>query len=162
MGLLDRSAHIINWNFASDDWHSPKAENDLHAGGRFVYRKEAKDGSFGFDFSGSYDLVEEAVLIEYTMDDDRKAIIKFIAENDMTRIVESFQAEQTNSLELQRNGRQTIQYPTIPAICRCIYSSVSVPQCPIPLHANSKLYALNLSPNGTLAILSQLTPQFVV
>ena len=100
--------HIINWNFASDDWHSPNAENDLHSGGRFVYRMEAKDGSFGFDFTGTYDIVEEGVLIEYTMDDGRKATIKFIAENDTTRIVESFQAEQTNSLELQQNGWQAI------------------------------------------------------
>ncbi len=59
--------HITQWNFASDEWHSPSAENDLRTGGKFSYRMEAKDGSFGFDFHGVYDEVREHELIEYTL-----------------------------------------------------------------------------------------------
>ncbi len=47
--------HIVQWNNASDDWHTPRAENDLRTGGKFFSRMEAKDGSSGFDFSGVYD-----------------------------------------------------------------------------------------------------------
>ena len=54
-----KPGHIVKWNNASDDWHTPKAENDLRTGGNFNYRMEAKDGSFGFDFGGVYDEVTE-------------------------------------------------------------------------------------------------------
>jgi uncharacterized protein YndB with AHSA1/START domain len=67
--------HIIKWNDASDDWHTPRAENDLRVGGSFVYRMEAKDGSFGFDFGGIYDAVTPGKYIEYTIDDGRKVKI---------------------------------------------------------------------------------------
>src|ERR1700738_1318072 len=70
--------HITQWNQASEDWHSPRAENDLRTGGRFLVRMEAKDGSFGFDFGGVYDHVENLKLIEYTMGDGRKVQVKFI------------------------------------------------------------------------------------
>ncbi|MFI5131757.1 MAG: SRPBCC domain-containing protein, partial [Chitinophagales bacterium] len=63
--------HITQWNSASDDWHTPHAENDLRPGGRFLSRMEAKDGSFGFDFGGAYDAVRKNEFIEYTMDDGR-------------------------------------------------------------------------------------------
>ena len=69
--------HITKWNFASDEWHSPAAENDLRPGGKFSYRMEAKDESFGFDFGGVYDAVEEHKLIEYTIGDGRKVKIVF-------------------------------------------------------------------------------------
>ena len=71
--------HIIQWNNASEDWHTPHAENDLKEGGRFMSRMEAKDGSFGFDFGGTYTLVETNKQIEYTLDDDRKVSIHFIS-----------------------------------------------------------------------------------
>ena len=61
--------HIIKWNNASDDWHTPKAENDLREGGKFLSRMEAKDGSFGFDFGGVYDVVKNNEYIEYTLGD---------------------------------------------------------------------------------------------
>jgi uncharacterized protein YndB with AHSA1/START domain len=100
--------HIVNWCHASDDWHAPAAENDMRTGGRFKTTMAAKDGSFSFDFGGVYTEVIENENIKYTMDDDRKAIITFIREEEKTFIEESFEAENTNSLELQRGGWQAI------------------------------------------------------
>jgi uncharacterized protein YndB with AHSA1/START domain len=100
--------HITQWNAASDDWHSPKAENDLRAGGCFVFRMEAKDGSLGFDFSGTYDKVESLKRIEYTIDDNRKVRIEFAQEGQVTQITEQFEAESHNPPELQQTGWQAI------------------------------------------------------
>jgi uncharacterized protein YndB with AHSA1/START domain len=100
--------HITQWNNASPDWHTPKAENDLRPGGKFLSRMEAKDGSFGFDFWGVYDKVEKYKLIEYTLGDNRKASITFSAEEEQTKLVETFEAENENSAELQRFGWQSI------------------------------------------------------
>ena len=100
--------HIVKWNNASDDWHTPWAENDLRAGGRFVSRMEAKDGSFGFDFGGVYDAVTENEYIENTLDDGRKVKIFFTAQGNYTRVEESFEPENINSLELQKGGWQAI------------------------------------------------------
>ena len=63
--------HMTKWSHASDDWHTPYAENDLRVGGKFVARMEAKDGSFGFDFGGVYDEVKLHEVIAYTMEDGR-------------------------------------------------------------------------------------------
>lgn len=71
--------HITEWNTASDDWHTPLSKNDLRVGGRFLSRMEAKDGSFGFNFSGTYDEVVLNTVIAYTLDDDRKVRITFTA-----------------------------------------------------------------------------------
>jgi len=100
--------HVKNWNNASDDWHTPRAENDLQVGGNFVYRMEAKDGSFGFDFGGTYDAVNENEYLEYTIGDGRKVKISFIPQATSTKVVETFEAETTNSVELQRTGWQSI------------------------------------------------------
>ena len=100
--------HIKQWNFASNDWHAPKAENDLRAGGKFLSRMEAKDGSFGFDFWGVYDEVKENELITYTMGDGRKAKISFINEGNAAKVIETFEAENENSIELQQYGWQAI------------------------------------------------------
>ena len=99
---------IVKWNNASDDWHTPKAENDLIKGGKFLSRMEAKDGSVGFDFWGIYTEVKTNKLIEYTMGDGRKVKIEFTAHANETSIVESFEAETANSIEMQRNGWQAI------------------------------------------------------
>lgn len=101
--------HITKWNNASDDWHSPQAENDLRVGGKFITRMEAKDGSAGFDFGGTYDEVKEYELIAYTMDDNRKVKITFSQHNDEeVKVVETFDPESENSMEMQRDGWQAI------------------------------------------------------
>lgn len=101
-------AHITKWNNASEDWHTPSAENDLRTGGRFSARMEAKDGSMGFDFGGVYTHVKEHELIAYTLDDDRKVTISFTSTGATTTVTESFEAEDENSIELQKGGWQSI------------------------------------------------------
>jgi uncharacterized protein YndB with AHSA1/START domain len=102
--------HITKWAFASDDWEAPSAENDLRVGGKFKTVMAAKDGSSKFDLTGTYTKVEENKLIEYTMDGDdaREVSTQFVSDGDSTRIIESFQAENVNSIEMQKNGWQTI------------------------------------------------------
>ncbi|MEO6287340.1 MAG: SRPBCC family protein [Dyadobacter sp.] len=100
--------HIVKWNSASDDWHTTKAENDLRTGGAFSSRMEAKDGSFGFDFGGVYDEVKEHELITYTLGDERKVEIHFKDLGGKTLVTESFDAEGTNPVEMQRSGWQAI------------------------------------------------------
>jgi uncharacterized protein YndB with AHSA1/START domain len=100
--------HITHWNFASDDWECPSAENDLRIGGRFTAVMAAKDGSTKFDFGGTYDAVEPNALIEYTMDDGRKVRVAFESDGEKTNIVESFDPETENTEELQRAGWQAI------------------------------------------------------
>jgi uncharacterized protein YndB with AHSA1/START domain len=100
--------HIVHWNNASDDWHTPRAQNDLKEGGTFVYRMEARDGSFGFDFGGSYDKVRIGESIAYTIGDGRKVEISFTSNGNETKVVESFEAESINSIEQQHAGWQAI------------------------------------------------------
>jgi uncharacterized protein YndB with AHSA1/START domain len=100
--------HITQWNNASEDWHTPRAQNDLRVGGNFVCRMEAKDGSFGFDFGGVYDAVTTNEYIEYTLGDGRKVKITFDGNGNATKVTESFEAEEMNSIELQKSGWQAI------------------------------------------------------
>lgn len=100
--------HITKWNNASDDWHTPWAKNDLRVGGNFSSRMEAKDGSFGFEFGGVYDVVTKNEYIEYTLGDGRKVKVSFKTEGDTTRVIESFDAENTHPVEMQRSGWQAI------------------------------------------------------
>jgi len=99
---------IVKWNHASDDWHTPRAENDLRTGGSFLWRMEAKDGSFGFDFCGRYDHIVTGQLIEITLGDERKVKITFLGDGQNTKVVETFDAESENTLELQQFGWQAI------------------------------------------------------
>ena len=100
--------HITRWNNASEDWHTPHAENDLRKGGRFLSRMEARDGSVGFDFGGVYDQVKENELIEYTIDDGRKVRIEFSDDGDHATVTETFDPETTHPLEMQQGGWQAI------------------------------------------------------
>ncbi len=100
--------HIIQWNNASDDWHTPHAENDLREGGKFVSRMEAKDGSIGFDFGGTYTTVINQKEIAYTMDDGRTVQIIFTDNDGITHVSETFDPETENSRELQQQGWQAI------------------------------------------------------
>ena len=100
--------HITQWNNASNDWHTPKATNDLRKDGTFNYRMEAKDNSFGFDFEGRYTDIKTNELIEYVISDGRKVQILFEALNDETHITETFEAEEVHPVELQQDGWQAI------------------------------------------------------
>ncbi|MBL7837005.1 MAG: SRPBCC family protein [Bacteroidetes bacterium] len=100
--------HITKWNFATDDWQCPHAENDLRVGGRYLARMEAKDGSFGFDFEATYDEVSPVSKLVYTMTDGRKCSVTFSYENNQTKVVTTFDAESENPPEMQQQGWQMI------------------------------------------------------
>ena len=99
---------IKQWNAASDDWHTTRSSVDLRVGGKFSSRMEAKDGSFGFDFAGTYTKVEPHKLIEFSMGDQRAVIVEFIAGKADVTVRETFDSEPTHSLEQQRQGWQAI------------------------------------------------------
>jgi uncharacterized protein YndB with AHSA1/START domain len=100
-------ADIVQWNAASDDWHTTKAEVDLREGGLFSSRMEAKDGSFGFDFAGTYTKIIPLQLIEYAFG-DRSCRVEFIDKGQVTTVRVEFEAEEQNSVEMQRGGWQAI------------------------------------------------------
>ncbi|MBS4056747.1 MAG: SRPBCC domain-containing protein [Bacteroidales bacterium] len=99
---------IMGWNFASDTWHCPRAVNDFRTGGSFSWRMEAKDGSFGFDFEGVYDYINVPAEIRHTLADGRKVRLCFESSGSTTTVTETFEAENQNSQELQKNGWQAI------------------------------------------------------
>ena len=99
---------IKQWNAASDDWHTPRSTVDLREGGRFSSRMEAKDGSAGFDFEGTYTKVVPQKLIEYAMADGRKVQVQFSKRGNATHVKETFDAESENPAEMQRQGWQSI------------------------------------------------------
>jgi len=101
-------ASIKAWNQATEDWHTTRVENDLRQGGRFLSRMEAKDESFGFDFEGIYDEVKIHETIAYTLGDNRHVKIVFTQLGQQTRVDETFDAETTNPVEMQKNGWQAI------------------------------------------------------
>lgn len=100
-------ADIMQWNAASDDWHTPSATVDLREGGAFSSRMEARDGSMGFDFAGTYTKIVEHKLIAYAFG-DRMAEVEFTSDPKGTRVRVSFDPEQENSPEMQRQGWQSI------------------------------------------------------
>lgn len=101
-------ADILQWNAASADWHTTASTVDLRPGGTFSARMEAKDGSFGFDFAGTYTRVDAQRLIEYALGDSRTVTVEFLPDGDAVRIRETFDAEPTHSLEQQQQGWQAI------------------------------------------------------
>lgn len=100
--------HIVNWNFASDDWQTTTAINNLKVNEKFSYYMEAKDKSFGFNFSGTYSKIITNELIEIVLDDSRKVKVAFFGDETTTKIVQSFEAENENEAELQKTGWQNI------------------------------------------------------
>lgn len=100
--------HITKWSFASPDWHTPYAENDLREGGKFKSTMAAKDGSMSFDFEGEYTLVKTNEAIEYVMADGRKVEVSFNETPNGVEIIESFDPETQNPEEMQRGGWQAI------------------------------------------------------
>lgn len=104
----NKPEHITKWAFASDDWEAPKAENDLQVGGKFTTTMAAKDKSTSFDFSGIYSVVEENKRIEYDMEDGRHVKTEFTETPQGIKITQTFDPENENTEELQRNGWQAI------------------------------------------------------
>lgn len=101
-------AHITKWNNPNADWHTPHAENDLRTGGKFLSRMEAKDGSMGFDFAGTYTEVVPHQHIAYTLDDGRKVKITLKESDGATELIEVFDPESQNPVDMQREGWQAI------------------------------------------------------
>ena len=100
-------ADIKQWNAASDDWHTTKSEVDLRVGGAFSSRMEAKDGSMGFDFAGTYERIEKNKLIE-TKFGERGLLVEFTPTANGVEVRETFDAESTHPVEQQRQGWQSI------------------------------------------------------
>jgi uncharacterized protein YndB with AHSA1/START domain len=100
--------HIVHWNNASDDWHTPQASNDLQVGGKFVFTMAARDGSFSFDFSGIYSEVVDNQRIAYAMPDGREVVVTFAEQDGNTVVTETFDPENDNPLEMQQAGWQAI------------------------------------------------------
>ena len=98
---------ILQWNAASDDWHTVSSTVDLRKGGEFCSRMEAKDGSFGFDFRGTYTEVVPKARIAYTFG-DRTANVEFLEEGNEIEVRITFDAEEENPVEKQRDGWQSI------------------------------------------------------
>ena len=99
---------IKKWNSASDDWHTTRSRVDLREGGTFSARMEAKDGSEGFDFEGTYTRIVPEKLLAYRMSDGRSVEVRFEPAPGGVRVVETFDAESENPEELQRAGWQAI------------------------------------------------------
>jgi len=100
--------HITEWNNASEDWHTPFAENDLRKGGKFKFTMASKDGIMSFDFEGEYTEVAHHSLIEYQIADGRKVSVYFVGLENGVEIIESFEPENQNPEEMQRAGWQAI------------------------------------------------------
>ena len=100
--------HIMNWNNASPDWHTPFAENDIRTGGKFKSTMAARDGSMSFDFEGVYSLVVKHQHIEYTMPDGRQVKVTFTPQGGGIKVTETFDPESENPIEMQRDGWQAI------------------------------------------------------
>jgi uncharacterized protein YndB with AHSA1/START domain len=98
---------IKQWNTASEDWHTTKATVDLRVGGAFSSRMEAKDGSFGFDFAGTYTNIVPMELIEYSFG-DRTGVVEFVNDANKVTVRVTFDAESENSIDMQRQGWQAI------------------------------------------------------
>ena len=100
--------HITQWNFADPSWHCPNAENDMRVGGKYRARMEAKDGSFGFDFEGTYSEVKPQSKIAYAIADGRQVSIQFADLGSKTKMTIAFDAENENPVEMQKGGWQAI------------------------------------------------------
>lgn len=100
--------HITKWNFASDDWQCPWAENDMKPGGKYIARMEAKDGSMGFDFEAVYDEVNPVDSFTYTMPDGRRVDVTFTENNNSTDVTVVFDPENIHPVEFQQAGWQAI------------------------------------------------------
>lgn len=100
--------HITHWNFASPEWHCPRAENELKIGGKLKSRMEARDGSMGFDFVGTYEKIDEFNSLRFSLDDGRRVDVEFSDQGNKTQVVTHFDAESSHPVEMQQQGWQAI------------------------------------------------------
>lgn len=100
--------YVMEWNSASEDWYTPSAESNFEVGGTFTYRMEARDGSAGFDMTGTFDEIQGNQYVAYTMSDGRKVEINFDGDESTTNVEVIFDAETENSIEMQQEGWQGI------------------------------------------------------
>jgi len=105
--LWTSPAAIMQWNNISDDWHNTKVENDLRPGGKFLFAMGLKNGSFNFDFCGTYDEVKINELITYTLDDSRTTRVTFTGANPV-KVTETFEANNTDPVDMQRSFCQAV------------------------------------------------------
>lgn len=103
-----QAEHIQHWNFASDDWHCPQASITLEVGKEFHYTMAAKDGSFSFDFWGTFSQIEPLKNLEMTLGDARQVSVHFVVEGDSVIVNESFDPENQNPEDMQKMGWQMI------------------------------------------------------
>jgi uncharacterized protein YndB with AHSA1/START domain len=103
-----QAAHVVNWNFAHESWCCPRAQVDFCVGGTSSYRMEAKDGSMGFDLNATFTAIEDHKQILSVLADGRKVAVDFSVEDEQTILVQRFEPEQENPLELQQGGWQAI------------------------------------------------------
>lgn len=103
-----QAAHVVNWNFAHESWCCPRAQVDFCVGGSSSYRMEAKDGSMGFDLNATFTAIEDHKQILSVLADGRKVAVDFSVEDEQTILVQRFEPEQENPLELQQGGWQAI------------------------------------------------------
>jgi uncharacterized protein YndB with AHSA1/START domain len=106
--MWTKPEHITKWCFASDDWHAPSSTSDFKVGGKVTTRMEAKDGSFGFDFWGIYKEIKPNEKVAIILGDDRKWDTYFYEVDGGVKVVEEFEAENENPLEMQKGGWQMI------------------------------------------------------
>lgn len=106
--MYNSSDHVVHWNFASTDWYCPKAESQFVEGGHFTYTMEAKDGSFSFDFAGTYDQIHFPEKVYYHLEDLRKVIVIFESMGKDTLVTINFEPENENPQDLQKQGWQAI------------------------------------------------------
>lgn len=99
---------IVRWNTPHESWHTTRSDVDLRVGGRIVSRMEAKDGSAGFDFEGTYTRIEPQRRVDFRMTDGREVTVEFTARDGGVHVRETFDAENENSVEMQRAGWQAI------------------------------------------------------
>jgi uncharacterized protein YndB with AHSA1/START domain len=100
--------HITQWNAASDEWYCPAAENEVREGGAFSWRMEAKDGSMGFDFAGTYQEVHPPLKLVSKLEDGREIVVEFTETDEGTHVNERFEADSPESLDMERAGWQAI------------------------------------------------------
>jgi uncharacterized protein YndB with AHSA1/START domain len=104
----NKPADIQKWNAAQNDWHTTRSTVDLREGGTFLARMEAKDGSAGFDFEGTYTRIVPHKAIEYRMSDGREVQVEFAEHGAVVAVKETFDAETENPPDVQRSGWQAI------------------------------------------------------